>query len=111
MRTPFRLLLAVILLATASCSSSDTTDAIGDLIVITHLTGTPDPNGYTVSLTGHGSMAIGVTDTVTFGAIPIGDYTVALTDVAVGCTVTDGASQPVYVSVGTKNFDFTVTCP
>jgi len=113
MRTPFRLTLLGALLFTASaCYKTGPDEALGDLQVITHLSaGTADANGYMVSVTGHGSQAIGVADTVTFGALPIGNYTVALTDVAAGCTVTDGASQSVYVPVGTKVFSFFVTCP
>ena len=113
MRTSLRLLLIGALLASATaCFKNGPDEALGDLKVTTHLaSGTPDANGYMVSVTGHGSKAIGVTDSVTFTSLPIGNYTVALTDVAAGCVVTDGASQSVYVPVGVKTFDFTVTCP
>lgn len=113
MRPSLRLILLGTLLVTAgACAKNGPDEALGDLQITTHLaSGTPDPDGYTVSVTGHGSQPIGVTDTVTFGALPIGDYTVALTGVAAGCTVGGGASQSVYVPVGVKTFDFTVTCP
>ena len=104
--------LGVLLLGATGCIKNGPDEAIGDLQVITNLSaGTPDPDGYTVGVSGHGTQPIGVKDTVTFGALPIGNYTVALTGLAAGCTVTDGASQSVYVPVGVKTFNFYVTCP
>ncbi|HET7040966.1 MAG TPA: hypothetical protein VFI13_03060 [Gemmatimonadales bacterium] len=113
MRTTLNATLAVALLVgTAACTKHDPNEAIGNLQVITHLnSGTPDPDGYTVGVNGHGTQPIGVADSVFFGGLPFGDYTVSLTGVAVGCTVTDGASQTIYVPVGTRSFDFYVTCP
>ena len=104
--------LGTLLVASAACYKNGPTGADGDLRIITHLSaGTPDPDGYTVAVSGHGSQPIGVADTVVFGALPIGDYTVTLSGFTAGCTVTDGAAQVIYVPVGVKTFDLFVTCP
>ena len=113
MRTFLRTSLALTaLLGAGACASTGPNEAVGDLRIITHLvSGTPDPDGYTVSVSGHGSKPIGVTDTVTFGALPIANYDITLSGYTAGCTVQNGATQNIYVPVGVKTFDFYVTCP
>lgn len=106
------LVVGTLLVASPACYNYGPTDANGDLVIVTHLSaGTPDPDGYTVAVSGHGSVPIGVADTVVFGNLPIGNYTVTLSGFTAGCTVTDGAAQAIYVPVGVKTFDFFVTCP
>src|SRR5690242_7114467 len=108
----FHFALPLLALLVAGCADKGPDEAIGDLVVTTHLvSGTADPDGYTLTLTGHADQPIGVTDTVRFYSLPINDYTVGLTGVAAGCTVAGGASQSIYVPVGVKNFQFDVTCP
>ena len=112
MRTILRTTLALSALLGAAACSTAPNEAIGDLKIVTHLvSGTPTPGGYTVAVSGHGSKPIGVTDTVTFGALPIANYDVTLSGFTAGCTVQDGATQNIYVPVGVKTFDFFVTCP
>lgn len=105
------LLLGAFALTAAACAKYGSGDAQGDLVVITASTGTPDPDGFELHVTGRDSVAMADNDTTRFNGMPIGDYTVALTGVFAGCTVAGGASQSVYVPVGVKKFEFDVTCP
>ena len=112
MRTFLRTSLALTaLLGAGACASTGPNEAVGDLKIATHLvSGTPDPDGYTVSVSGHGSKPIGVNDTVTFGALPIANYDITLSGIAAGCNVQNDSTQNIYVPVGVKNFTFNVTC-
>ena len=105
------LLLATLLLGAAGCYKSQNYEAVGNFTVITHSTGTPDPDGYTLKVQGQDSVAMADNDTTYFLGLPIGDYTVALTGVFPGCVVAGGASQSVYVNYGAKKFEFDVACP
>ena len=74
--------------------------------------GTPDPNGYTVTVDGGQSQSIGINGTVNYAGLTVGTYTVQLNDVATNCTVSGGASRSVTVTAGqTATATFTVTCP
>lgn len=104
-------LLAAALLGAAGCDTQQNLEAFGDIQIITHSTGTPDPDGYVLHVTGRDSVAMADNDTVTYTHLAIGDYTVALTGVYPGCVVAGGASQSVYVPVGVKKFELDVNCP
>ena len=84
----------------------------GNLSVTTTTTGTNlDPDGYTVTVDGTQSQAIGVNGTLNLTSLAIGDHTVKLGDVALNCTV--AADNPRTVSVtfnGTATTSFAVTC-
>src|SRR5207302_9598198 len=57
--------------------------------------GTPEPDGYTVSVTGAPSQHIDRSGTVTFADLAIGDHTVTWSALASDCSVTGGASRSV----------------
>lgn len=84
----------------------------GTLQVDTSTTGDDiDPDGYSVSVTGQTSQAVGVNGSVSFPNLTPGNYQVQLTGVAANCTV--AGSNPRTVAVpggGTATTTFTVTC-
>ena len=104
------LLAVTTLLLAAGCSSYDNS-AAGNLTVTVTTLGTPDPNGYSLAVTGQAARPMASTDTTTYQNLPIGDYTVTLSGVEIGCTVTDGATRSVYQTVGNKFVIFGVNCP
>ncbi len=87
----------------------------GSLDVSTNTSGgTPDPDGYTVTVSGGGggSQHINTDGSVTFSNLTVGSHTVTLTGLAPNCTVSGGASQPVTISAGTTSpISFSVSCP
>ncbi len=98
------------LLFVAGCNTYDNS-AVGNLTVTVTTLGTPDPNGYSLAVTGQAARPMASTDTTTYQNLPIGDYTVTLSGVEIGCTVTDGATRSVYQTVGNKFVIFGVNCP
>ena len=101
--------VAALLLA-AGCSSYDNS-ATGNMIVIVTTNGTPDPNGYSLAVTGQAARPLASTDTTAYENLPIGDYTVTLHGTEVGCNVVNDSVRAVYQTVGNKSVDFQVTCP
>jgi hypothetical protein len=85
---------------------------VGDLDVTTATSGSDlDPDGYTVTVDGGSSQAIGSNGTVTFTALAEGDYSVELTGIADNCTVSGANPRTVAVSFdATGSTTFTVTC-
>ena len=107
-----RPLLLLATLALASCSDySSNSDAVGNLTVLVVTAGTPDPDGYTVDVTGQTQRMLSSTDTTYYLSLPIDDYTVTLGEVEAGCTVTDGAVRHEYVNIGANEVQYNVTCP
>ncbi|HXI65375.1 MAG TPA: hypothetical protein VNH14_12800 [Gemmatimonadales bacterium] len=84
----------------------------GNLTVSTSTTGSNlDPDGYTVTLDGGASQAIGTNGSVTFSGLSAGNHTVVLSGVAANCTVSGGSSRTVNVpSGGTASASFSITC-
>jgi hypothetical protein len=85
----------------------------GAIKVSVTTTGSPtDPDGYVAKLDGgEPGQPIATDGNVSFTSVPVGSHTVALSGVAANCSVTDGASRDVTVTVGiTSNLSFTVTC-
>ena len=103
-------LFSAALFLACGCSTAPN-EAVGNLTVTVTTVGTPDPNGYSLAVTGQAARLLTSTDTTTYENLPIGDYVVTLGGAEVGCTVTDGATRPVYQTVGNKFVDFQVTCP
>jgi len=103
------LAIATLLLA-AGCSSYDNS-AVGNMIVTVTTLGTPDTNGYSLAVTGQAARPMASTDTTTYQNLPIGDYVVTLSGAESGCTVLDGATRPIYQTVGNKFVNFAVNCP
>jgi uncharacterized protein GlcG (DUF336 family) len=82
----------------------------GDLRVETATTGS-GPSGYTVTVTGGGSLPIGPTDAVTFRGLAPGSHRVELLGVGT-CTVTGDNPRDVNVPSGSATTTrFVVTCP
>jgi hypothetical protein len=92
-----------------SCTAPTQT---GDLSVSTSTTGSNvDPDGYTLTLDGSTTRAIGTNASTTFSALPAGSHTVVLSGVAGNCTVSGGTSRTVNVPAGgTASTSFAVTC-
>ncbi|HEY3222095.1 MAG TPA: PQQ-dependent sugar dehydrogenase [Gemmatimonadales bacterium] len=96
--------------ATTSFTITCTTPP-GDLTVTTSTSGTGQPSGYTVTVDGTESQAIGANGAVTFTSLAAGSHSVALTDVAANCTVSDANPQTVTVpSGGTETTSFSASC-
>lgn len=106
-----RLLFALACLATTACTTHDGDETVGNLEVRVTTTGTPDADGYTLSVSGQPDRALASNDTTTYLGLPFGDYTVTLGDVEPGCTVANGATRAKYVAVGYNSLTFGVTCP
>lgn len=85
---------------------------VGSVAVTTVTSGSSvDPNGYSVSVSGGSTRAIGVNETSTIGGVPIGSRVVTLSGVASNCTVAGGNTRNVNVTYGaTTTASFTVTC-
>jgi hypothetical protein len=85
---------------------------VGDLNVTTTTTGSDlDPDGYTVTVDGGPSQAVGVNGTVTFTGLAEGDHTVELTGLAGNCAVSGANPSTVTVLFGgTATTTFAVTC-
>ena len=92
---------------TVSCTATT-----GNLTVTTSTTGSNlDPDGYTVTVDGNSSKAIGINGSVTFTGLSVGSHTVVLSGVAGNCSVSGGTSRTVMVpSGGTVTVAFSVTC-
>ena len=97
--------------ATASFAISCTATT-GNLTVSTSTTGSNlDPDGYTVTLDGGASQAVGTNGSVTFSGLSAGNHTVALSGVAGNCTVSGGTSRTVNVpGGGTATASFAISC-
>src|SRR5205809_1026376 len=65
----------------------------GNLTVSTTTSGSDQPSGYTVSVTGGGSQTIGATGSVTFNGLVTGSHTVTLSGAPSNCSVSGGTSQ------------------
>ncbi len=84
----------------------------GDLTATTSTTGSSlDPDGYTVTVDGNSSKAIGTNASVTFTGLSAGDHSVALSGVAANCSASGGTSRTVTVPAGgTASTTFAVSC-
>src|SRR5439155_394789 len=114
---------AAILWIGAACRDSaapntDPSYLLGDLtgnIAITAATsgasGDLDPDGYTVTLDGTTSRAIGINASVTFTGLTPGSHSVVLSGVAANCTVSGGTSRTVSVTAGsTASTSYSISC-
>lgn len=96
---------------TFAVSCAPTGSGSGTLTVITNTTGSNfDPDGYTLTLDGTASQAMGLADTVSM-AVVAGAHPVALSGLAANCTVGDANPRTVSVAAsGTDTTTFSVTC-
>jgi hypothetical protein len=99
-------------LATVLALNPAPTSTTGDLTVTTNTSGLSlDLDGYTVTVDGGQSQAIGTNGRATFTGLDAGDHTVVLSGVAVNCTVSGGDMRTVNVpSGGTGSTTFGVAC-
>src|SRR5207245_3763797 len=83
----------------------------GSVTVSTNTSGSDQPSGYTVSVTGGGSQTIGATGSVTFNGLATGSHTVTLSGAPSNCSVNGGTSQTVNVAAGqTATASFSISC-
>jgi hypothetical protein len=84
----------------------------GNLTATTTTTGSDlDADGYTVTVDGTQSSAIGINGSAPFTGLAAGDHSVQLSGLAANCTVTGANPQTVNVPAGaTATAPFTVTC-
>src|SRR5947199_28010 len=84
----------------------------GNLTVTTSTTGSNlDPDGYTATVDGGASQAIGTNGSVTFSGLSAASHTVVLSGVASNCSVTGGMSRAVSVPAGgAAATSFSVSC-
>ena len=97
-----------------SISCAPTGPTTGSLSVTTATSGASgdlDPDGYTVTLDGTTSRAIGINASVTFTGLTPGSHSVVLSGVAGNCTVSGGTSRTVSVTAGsTASTSYSVSC-
>jgi hypothetical protein len=89
------------------------TQATGSIRVTATTTGTPaDPNGYLVKLdNADPGQRVDADGSVRFDDVAVGSHTITLADVALNCTVSEGASRPVTVAAGaTATVEYAITC-
>lgn len=74
----------------------------GDLEVSVTTSGSIlDPNGYSLSVDGTQTMAVGTSGTVTFEGLALGEHSVSLEGVASNCTVTGASSRSATIEANT----------
>jgi hypothetical protein len=89
------------------------TQIVGSVQVSATTTGSDLDTQYTVTLSGgQGSMTLPANGSTTFTNVPVGGYTVTLSDLNANCSDDDGDNQePVTVTANaTANASFSVTC-
>ena len=97
----------------ASASFSITCTALpGNITVSATTTGSNLPtSGYTVTVDGATSQAIGINGNASFTGVAAGSHTVVLSGVPANCTVTNGDTRTVNVPAGgTGSAAFTISC-
>ena len=95
---------------TTSFSVTCTTSP-GTVTVTTNTSGSSLPSGYTVTVDGGQSQAVGTNSSVTFTNIAMGSHSVALTNAASNCTVSGSNPRTVTVpSGGTVTASFSASC-
>jgi len=84
----------------------------GTLIVTTTTTGgTPDPDGYVITVNGGQAHSIQNDGSTTYALAP-GSYTVQISGLASNCSVSNGPSRQATVAAGQQStVSFTVDCP
>jgi preprotein translocase subunit YajC len=118
-RVPFLALRAALVaampvaaLAFGACGSDTAAPSTGAVRVTATTTGTPvDPDGYLVTVDGSTARPLAVNGDVTVESLLPGAHMVALSGLAVNCTVAEAASRTVTVAAGeTATVAFALTC-
>src|SRR5213596_1059577 len=86
-----------------SCVELPTTGSLTVTTATSGASGDLDPDGYTVTLDGGTSRAIGINASVTFSGLTPGSHAVVLSGVAGNCTVSGGTSRTVSVTAGSTD--------
>ena len=83
----------------------------GNLTVFTSTSGTSqDPDGYTVTVDGGNSRAIGINTSTTYNGLSATSHNVALSGIASTCAVSSNPRSVTVPAGGTANTTFSVTC-
>src|SRR5213079_1925134 len=95
-----------------SCApTGPTTGSLSVTTATSGASGDVDPDGYSVTLDGTTSRAIGDNATTTFSGLAPGSHTVVLSGVAANCTVSGGTSRTLSVTAGTTvSTSYAVSC-
>src|SRR5437868_7933744 len=94
-----------------SCTARPTTGSLSVTTATSGASGDVDPDGYSVTLDGTTSRAIGDNATTTFSGLTPGSHTVVLSGAAANCTVSGGTSRTVSVTAGsTVSTSYAVSC-
>src|SRR5881392_2152981 len=94
-----------------SCTAPPTTGSLRVTTATSGASGDVDPDGYSVTLDGTTSRAIGDNATTTFTGLAPGSHTVVLSGVAANCTVSGGTSRTLSVTAGsTVSTSYAVSC-
>src|SRR5437868_5292423 len=94
-----------------SCTAPPTTGSLSVTTATSGASGDVDPDGYSVTLVGTTSRAIGDNATTTFSGLAPGSHTVVLSGVATNCTVSGGTSRTLSVTAGTTvSTSYAVSC-
>jgi len=94
-----------------SCTAPPTTGSLRVTTATSGASGDVDPDGYSVTLDGTTSRAIGDNATTTFSGLAPGSHTVVLSGVAANCTVSGGTSRTLSVTAGsTVSTSYAVSC-
>src|SRR5439155_1279326 len=72
--------------------------------------GTPDSDGYTVTVDGGQSRSLGVNTSTTYSGLTATSHTVELTGIAGNCTVSGQNPRTVTVATSGTTTTFTITC-
>src|SRR5207253_1629404 len=83
-----------------SCTALPTTGSLSVTTATSGASGDVDPDGYSVTLDGTTSRAIGDNGTTTFSGLAPGSHTVVLSGMAANCSVSGGTSRTVSVTAG-----------
>src|SRR6266513_955055 len=96
---------------TVGCTAPPTTGSLSVTTATSGASGDVDPDGYSVTLDGTTSRAIGDNATTTFSGLAPGSHTVVLSGVAANCSVSGGTSRTVSVTAGsTASTSYSVSC-
>src|SRR2546429_599234 len=96
---------------TVGCTALPTTGSLSVATATSGASGDVDPDGYSVTLDGTTSRAIGDNATTTFSGLAPGSHTVVLSGVAANCTVSGGTSRTLSVTAGsTVSTSYAVSC-
>jgi len=103
--------LAAWLLAACEPEMVDPPGPTGDLLVVVTTAGVDrDPDGYVVTLDGAGGQEVPGTGSVALTGLPVGDHTLALTEVSIQCTAAGNPRAVTVLEAESVTVSFEVGC-